>query len=540
MPSIALEVPETYNNITRPITVGMVRDLIKRFKLPNDTKVAFAGGAETIAHEGSTLASVNNDAIFPFHGKVNVEMEEMYIEDNILTTAIKRFDNPAIFEDAALGVKMHPVYTSAETAITFTYSGNSQGEVERWRDNVRRKSTEGMETLLHELIYHFSPPTVFHPILREIYNKRESLAGYNETWEKWLEDCYDPRMSVLSNLDGERGLPIISEKQIQVQGWFDFRTEPDKGTKEEDGAKWTFSFTYTFQWDKVTGMVLRYPITVHNQLLNMKYIPVEKIYNPYDQPRRTSHSGALRDDFSKINYERDTAYTGVVIPEFDDWRGSEVSSKTFPIFTALTGIDAVNPLNLLNLRELGEVSIAEPIMMYIRDNRKWIMDYLSSVFLITVYKGDIPQSSANFYLDENLDINSNSPLDLRKVYHVRLSFVTDLRLLRPFARDVLLNNPDICYKVIDLVESLQTTSLGISDRVGAATPATYYGRSRKGTGRFEGKLTDTLRVIGDRLVTNTSFTDTVSKIKTGIDLAEVGQGRGINSVMAAGIIIHKG
>ena len=247
MPSIVLEVPETYDSITRPVAVGMVRDLINRLDLPNDDDtIKFLGSAEKTLQTASALANKNNNPSFPFTGEVRIELDEEYLEDGILTTAVQRRDNNAIFDDPRLLVHIRPVYTKTQATVSLRYRTPNRNFALRWRDTLRRKMTQGTQAMLHELIYHYSTPAVFHRILEEIHRLRENVAGYNEDFNTWLRNCYDERMTILSNLSGSRGLVSIPEKQIQVQGWLSFITEPPEPTKTQEGETWEVGFDYTY------------------------------------------------------------------------------------------------------------------------------------------------------------------------------------------------------------------------------------------------------------------------------------------------------
>ena len=46
--------------------------------------------------------------------------------------------------------------------------------------------------------------------------------------------------------------------------------------KGRDGGR-IVNFEYTFHYDKVTAMIMRYPIVVHNQLIDERFLSTEKI-----------------------------------------------------------------------------------------------------------------------------------------------------------------------------------------------------------------------------------------------------------------------
>lgn len=471
MPTVALEVPETYDSITRPIVTGMVKDLIDQFGLPNDTSIRYLGNVGEAAQRGSQLTDHRSGSSFPFTERVDVNLEEQYLEEGVLNTSVKRHDNNPVFLDPQLLVSMKPVYVKTEATITFRYRTQSKTQAHQWRDALRRRMTQGTQANLHELIYHYPIPGIIHKILEEIHSKRETVAGYGDSFTDWLRNHYDSRMTVLSNLDGSRGIVAIPEKQIQVQGWFSFESEPDQPDKDNEGDAWIVEFNYTFQYDKVTSVVLDYPIVVHNQLLDDKYIDFEKAYNPYNVPRRPSHTGRLNDAFSRINYNPDSAFKGVNLPTFDDWTPRGKSKRDTPIFTSLIGVELDNPTQIVNLMELGDISLTQSVINFIFRERQYLTTYLASVFHITFYKGRMPVSAEDIYIDEHLNVVARAPLDPRDVHHVRLSVIHDLKNLSARAKEALRRDPEVCFQVVDVIDGLQKPWLPMAQSVGAQTAA---------------------------------------------------------------------
>lgn len=466
MPTVALEIPETYDSVTRPVTTGIVKDLIDYFELPNDTNIRYLGTAGEAAQRGSQLAGARSGSSFPFTERVDVDLSETYLEDGVLTTAIKRHENNYIFLDKQLLVSLKPVYTKTEATITFRYRATNKTQAYKWRDTLRRRMSQGTQALLHELIYHYPTPPVFHAILREIHAKRENVAGYGEDFTAWLEKHYDHRMTVLSNLDGSRGAVAIPEKQIQVQGWLSFNDQPEEPEKEDDGDSWIVSFDYTVQYDKVTGMVMDYPIVVHNQLLDDKYLDLQEPYNPYNVKRKPSHSGRLNDTFSRINYNADTAFQGVSIPSFDDWKPAGSNYRTVPIFTSLIGVELGDPHQVVNLMELGETALSQSVTNFIFRHRSKIPHYQASAFHLTFYKGKMAVDPGAFYIDEDLNVRAHNPLDPRDIHHVRLSVMSDLRNLSPQGKDDLRKDPEVCIQVFDVLDGMQRPNLPFATTVG--------------------------------------------------------------------------
>lgn len=452
MPSILLEVPETYDNSTRPVTTELVKDLINQLQLPNDTGIRYFGTAGVAAQKGSLLANHQQDIGFRFTQRVDVNQEETYLENHTLTTATRSRENPPVFVDSQLGVSIHPIYTRTQSVLQFVYRARDKTAAFQWRDHLRRKSSEGMQALLHNVTYHYSVPEPFMSLLDEIHFKRESVEGYGDSFNDYLLTHFTPRLTTLSNLDASRKLGAITEKQIEIQGWFDFETEPSSVEKDKEGETWEISFTYTVQYDKVTSMVMFYPIVVHNQLIGDEFVISPEVSNPYSGPRLGSRSARAFDGF-RFTQEHLTrkGVEPVVIPPHDDWTPKGTRFKTLDILTTLVGVDYSDPTLVLNLGDMGEASLEPDILAFIDKHKELFTEYLGLPFLGTFYVQDQMVAFSDIYIDSDLNVRTVHPMDPRNVHHFKLAVLSDLRNLSLKGQEALKRHPSVMAKVLELI-----------------------------------------------------------------------------------------
>lgn len=480
MPSVMLEVPETYDSITRPITTEVVRDLIERLALPNNTGILYQGNAEVSAQRGSILARKRDDVTFPFTGRVKVDLTENYLENNTLTTTTRSLDNPPVFHDSHLGVSIRPIYTRTESVVSFSYRAPDANTAMRWRDHLRRKSSEGMQALLHELNYHYSVPEPFLELLHEIYQKREAVMGFGDSYNDYLLNHFTKRLTTLANMDASRVLGAIAEKQIEVQGWLDFPDQPDQPDKSREGETWDVSFTYTFHYDKVTAMVIHYPIVVHNQLIDERFIDLSKVPTPYDASKRlTSRSGGALDGFRLTQHDLTRkGVAAVTIPPYDDWAPVGVGHRTLDVITTLIGVDFDDPTLIVDLKDLGEASFEQDVIDFLKAGHNLLNVYLGLPFLVTFFRGDSMVSPDDYYVDADLVVRSYEPLNPRDVHHMRFSVLYDLRNLSIIGRQLILQHPSVARKVVDLIYLWDQPYAG-SAQPFAPKGRHLYGRSHK-------------------------------------------------------------
>ena len=101
MPNIVSEIPETYNSVTRPVCVQMIKDLVAYMGLPKDTGIDYYGATEAQYQSASPMDPTAENK-YGFTGRVYVEVDEEYIEERTLTTAVRKPNEQFIFSDPAL------------------------------------------------------------------------------------------------------------------------------------------------------------------------------------------------------------------------------------------------------------------------------------------------------------------------------------------------------------------------------------------------------------------------------------------------------
>lgn len=520
MPVLIEDLKNTYDSISRPVSVGLVRDLINRLGLPNDTRVQYTGSAETIVTHGSQLSAKNNQPIFGFDGKVKVDIDERFMEDSVLSTAVLQTQNTPVFFDGKLGVDIRPVYTQTELAVTFNYTTQSRSQANQWRNSLRRRSAQAlMQANLHEFIYSYDVPGSFVAILREIWRLRENVAGYGDSFEQYLRSHFQDRLTIKTDMRAKSAKLSFPEKQLDVQGWFDFTSEPDQIQKEKEGDLWAVSFTYTVQFDKLISMVIRYPIVVHNQLMD-KYIDFEKDYDNYDRRRGGTIRAPMLDHFSSARQKLDPHYRGVFMPEFDDWEPRSFSNKLLPILTTLIGVEESDPHQIFNFNDLVEYELSDEFKELLKSEREKVFDYLESSIYIEFFKGREQVTGDSLHLTEDLDLRTSVAMNPRDVHHVRINIVRDFTTLSDNATKRLAEHVDMTYGLVDYLDQITTSD--------------YEKRAESGE-----RLVDKLEVVADKIITKKSIKLVSDKLMKGVPPYRASHEKVMRTVMACGIVVHK-
>lgn len=450
MTIMTLPVPETKDSILRPITLGITKDLITLLSLDPNTQIFYPDEMGVMYQHNTTIEKENEFASRTVSAsRLWIEIEEEVEPESVYPMTTRNRDGePFLFADDALRIYMQPSHVAYNARINFRATFLDRTSAERWRNMMRGKASSfQIDLISHLLTYHYIIPKNIVTILRILHKMRENRAGYGETFDTWLKTKGSKRFTNLSNLRGRDDGDIhlaVAEKQTRVWGQFDFGAEPEKGQKESGVENWTISFNYSFRYERPNEVTLYYPIMVHNQL-----IP-EKIRFGKDRLKNTPQLDNMifnrmnllfeAQDPARTFHERHRDQTYGVYPIYDEWFPPDIVRSTKRMVQVLLTISEEDPHNLFNLEtDDFEHEIHEEVMSFIKEEEyQWIHHPYESVFNITLYNQHTMLDRNYLRMDENCNIFSPIALQLRNMYHVRLSVVEDWTLLSQNARRRLL------------------------------------------------------------------------------------------------------
>ncbi len=432
MPIVNIPLSDTLETVERPV----IFDIINRVMLLtglNTKQIRFYGeGTQTAQQWNSSLNKDKNlNNLYPLVDNLFIEVEENYDTNRMLSMAVEAPEQPLIFSDPALGIYIKPVKSPTDVIITFKYRARDRNVAMRWRNEVRTKTAKNREINMHDINYSYHLPEQYLDALSAIWKLRNNIAGYGDTFESWFYKHMTNRVTVVSNLAGKHEILAIAEKQIGIQGLYDFEGVPDKPEKEGDVGMWTISFTYKFKYDKPINTVFNYPIVIHQQLLAERYRFQTPPYSLQAQWKQYSASGK---DFAYFQADNQTvraiANRGLDIPAFDTFYPETVPASTLRVFTVLTNISTVDLTTLFNLADLGDFNLDADILNFIQTSEyPFCTQLYQSIFQLNLYEDVYIQDNSLLVVDANLNVSATRALNLRKTYHVRLSMVSDLSLL---------------------------------------------------------------------------------------------------------------
>jgi hypothetical protein len=457
MPNLALSISNLESSVERPVIYDVIRQVMQITQISSETPIRFYGDEGKAAQQNSTLSKnllIENK--WDYDEKITIEVDEDFDRDRILSIAVKGPENNPVFQDTALGIVLKPIYSPTDVTIHVKYRARDKNQASRWRNDIRTATALMRDINLHELSYHYNLPTAAIVLLQEMYRLREKIDGYGQSWDEYFTEHLTSTASVVTNLSGQEGVWAVAEKQIRVQGWFEFEGVPDKPDKEGEHDTWTTSFSYRFRYDKPIQCNLVYPLVVHNQLLGGRYRPTEPAYSLHDQQRRFTQSGkayaTFETDTEALQYR---GSKGISIPSFDEFAPNSIPSATVRVLTAMTTILPAERRELFNLGDLGKLNLDSDVLAFIsKSEYAFMADTYASIFCLNLYRDSFLQASKSLQISSDLQIRSVLALPLRRTSRVRLSLVVDFSYLKAGTLERLRNYPNAAIKIAKAIDAV--------------------------------------------------------------------------------------
>lgn len=236
MPFLYTAIPEVWNTITRPVAIGVAKQVAALLEIPKDTRIVVPGTTETIPMAGSTVDDPNIQNYFKYDGRLTIEIRDDYNEDPSYTRNVLKRGNPIAFKDEKIDFYVNTIYTGNKLVLDMTYRAPNRTTALRFRDEARMRTAMDRTCNLHEIRYSYGFPREILKLMHSLYTLREANAGYGESFEEWINRGIDPRTTQVVTLAGTESEIVIPETQVGLVGWFDFAEQPEPADRENEGG----------------------------------------------------------------------------------------------------------------------------------------------------------------------------------------------------------------------------------------------------------------------------------------------------------------
>ena len=451
MPKLYLPVPEVDKSMTRPVILDIISQLKDITAIDQKTQVLFLGDAKSSLQPGSPVdPDIMDNTKIAAYSQLSIEVTESYNEGNIGNVAIAQTEQIPIFTDHDLGIVLKPIYTSRVYDIRVAYRNPSRTNAKAWRDRIYMHVNQLRDINLHVAKYHYGIPKAFIVLLTELYRLRENVAGYNDDWDRYFISNCKRELTEITTLTGSSVDWAIAEQQIRVQGTFDFTGSPEKEQMGGETNMWMSDFTYRVTMDVPTGMHMQYPIMVHNQLLDDRYIPKPseddtKHYKSFTHSLRALHRFEVPYDNDRMNPWNEYSH----YPQEDDWYPDQIPTGMKMIYSSLCQVDPSDPKLIVSLKELGEWMIDEEVLEYFTQvEYKYLTIPYQSPYHVTYYRHKFLTRHQDVSVTSRLELRSKEDLSLRDTHRLAINLVADIDLINPEAFKRMKRYPNVLRKTL--------------------------------------------------------------------------------------------
>ena len=458
MPNVTLPVDESYHSILRPVVTDVVKSIIEFTGLPKNFPVVYPGLTGAIANSGSTISDTAMQPAFAGNDQFYIEVNEVVKEDRLLSNTHRNPMNSRIAYDKALGIEMQPIYSVTDVTITVRCNIQSRTAARKWIEQFKYKAAQGRAESFHVVNYTYPVPLEYLVILNHLGVLKEKQAGYGETTKEWYQRIMTPRRHVLSNLAGNGKELVIAERQAGILGAFSFMSAPESIEKNNESGGVVVGFDYTFTYDKVTAVNFIYPVMVHNQLIDDKFINYDTAYKLESHKRYGSFERASLESFESFNMQPHATMDGIQIPVFDEWIPKRMPKGTNSVMRVLLSFDTTYRREMFSLQNIPDYAFTSTIIAFMKGELSNMLTLGESLFNIAVYKDDKRMKNTDFTIDSDLNLALVADADLRSTYHARIAVVTDLSMLSGAARQRIRDNKEVLIEVIKAIFNSSTSA----------------------------------------------------------------------------------
>lgn len=432
MPNLLIPIENTLDSVSRPVAKSVIDKIIHITSLDKTTRVEIRGEQQKAAQPGTEIGDLNTPDLRLIHdGRVIVSFRETYVDSEVINAEVRHPYAQPIFADPNIGIHIKPIYSATEMELNFTYRAKSKQEAAVWRDDVKVRMADNRQAHLHEADYHFPVPDFCSMLLKHVYELREAQAGYGDKLGDYLQLHYTKRAKVLTTQGGDdrNTLLVIGEKQVGIQGWFDFEL-PIEEEKNESGPSYLVQFNYKFSYHKPVSLNVVYPQIVHNQLIAPDFIVLrERTEDPLALPTYKSDYRFALDHFDLLARIPRKALGGQCIPEYDEWIPDSVRPYTTSLINWMVVFSQKNMVLALDEADIQGANFSEDVMAFMRAQGSKMVTLGQSPFHFGIYRGKEPVADGVLSIKLTptaFTVETTEPVDLRQSYHMRLSFCTEI------------------------------------------------------------------------------------------------------------------
>lgn len=427
MPKSLTTNPDINHSYIRPVIFDIARQVLRWTGQNPEIPILFTGESEVMYQPNSVIEEEKRNIRLPSDLKFYIEVEEDYDMEKLLSIATLQDEQLPYFWDKNIGISLAPIYSPAVIRLNFKLREQDSNRIRRWRDDMRLRIGQGRDQHSHNISYYYLVPNEYQEMLKHFHELREKVAGYGDTYEEWLFGNSIPAVTEMVTMAGHQPQLAVTETATRVMGMFDFDV-PEKAQKDNDTSAHSIAFTYVIRCDIPLATAAKYPPAIHNQHIDMKYIPKRFDNTPEFVASRGSVSTVALRYFEKDVGIRPTFETGYRLPYYNDYRVGIEPKSSIRVLSALTSLEEDaqgNQTPLLNFKDLKGEVYNDRWLRLLKNESKYLNTFTYSLVYVVVAENNEILHPSRYHVTEDLDVVLTTPGDLRMMYHVGMYILRD-------------------------------------------------------------------------------------------------------------------
>ena len=453
MPMYESQIPNLESTVSKPIAIQATQYIRDNFFATVTTPIHLIDQTGSIIELGSLVGASPDEIVLDTENIIRVQYTEIPEQDIMLTSIVSGNEQLPVWFDDKLNMIIRPVKAQMTCKLDITYAGASKQEVDNWVNYLYTKFARGSSSLPMDLSYEVCIPETILYVIKEVWSKRESVAGYGDSYTKYIKDHLRYAYDFKTNQIGKTTTLVLREKLCRVVA----TVEPELPTATLSANNtYEATISFSFRYDKPASMTIDYPIYVHNQYISPNYFDATI-------DRNTSMIMQYKSDYGLLNalsylYDKQNESvitdSGYVFPEFDTFKPENNNRKVKPIIQVQLAIDEEAPRVLLDLNTLAdsvELELHKDLILYLIACGSSSFIYGRCMVVLTIYKGTLIINPAKYTVTKEGIIESDYDMDVRGDYHITIDILADLGLMGDAGYVTAGNYGDLVHAVIAVV-----------------------------------------------------------------------------------------
>jgi hypothetical protein len=431
MAVIQLPLEDIETLVVRPVILAVTKSLLDHLQIDPKTNVRYNGAEDTSWQPGSTLGTKESQVginTWNSSESIRIEVSTGHSKERLGGPTHNSLASP-IFMENNIGLYLSPTYFTQDVQLRLIYKASSRSSANTWRDLMIQRYRDGFNLIHHQASYTYLIPDFFFAFTGHAFGLMQSQAAYeNLDYKNWFYQNASSKVGPVTNQGATKTAIGVSETQVGIMTSYEENPLDVKSEKVDNTNAYTTELVFKFNFDKPYTLRMEYPCVIHNQVVNDIFIPQYDQYTAEDFVKSQFSSMNGLSYFSNNQMDsRANAMQGIVIPAWDDYRLKYTLPDTATVFTALCTVSEDDPYTLLDLKDLGDFQLSSELLNWISTSEYAnITGKPSSVIVLSLYENDFLCSQEVLSVTKDCMVISKKDLDLRKTYHVRFAFYTNI------------------------------------------------------------------------------------------------------------------